>query len=121
MRGSIPAPVALSLVALLVSAPNHRAWWQWVMGSQPAPVGTSASLGEANGRGRTVAFLPRFAVKEKAVAQGVVEGGKEGLGPSLLAAAAVAARTHAIVKRELACFHTKVREVSCSGRCWEQP
>ena len=40
MRGSIPAPVALSLVALLVSAPNHRAWWQWVMGSQPAPVGT---------------------------------------------------------------------------------
>ena len=33
----------------------------------------------------------------------------------LVRAAAVAARTHAIVKRELACFHTKVREVS---RCW---
>jgi|EP01047_Picozoa_sp_COSAG01_P036812 hypothetical protein len=37
MRGSVPMPLLLSAVALLVSAPNHRAWWDWVMGD-PLPV-----------------------------------------------------------------------------------
>ena len=39
MRGSIPTPIALSIAALVLSAPNHRAWWQWVMGSQPPTIG----------------------------------------------------------------------------------
>ena len=39
MRGSIPAPIALSIAALLLSVPNHKAWWQWVMGTQPPAVG----------------------------------------------------------------------------------
>ena len=35
MRGSIPMPLLLSLIALFISVPNHRNLWDWIMGDPP--------------------------------------------------------------------------------------
>ena len=39
MRGAIPLPITLSIVALMLSVPDHNAWWRWVIGSPIPTVG----------------------------------------------------------------------------------
>jgi hypothetical protein len=39
MRGAVPLPITLSIVALLLSVPDHAAWWRWIMGDPLPTVG----------------------------------------------------------------------------------
>ena len=41
MRGAVPLPITLSLVALLLSVPDHAAWWRWIQGDPLPTVGQS--------------------------------------------------------------------------------
>jgi hypothetical protein len=39
IRGAIPLPITLSLIALGLSVPNHAAWWKWIMGERVPDIG----------------------------------------------------------------------------------
>jgi hypothetical protein len=64
IRGAIPLPITLSLVALGLSVPNHAAWWKWIIGERVPNIGQplQQQLGGASSGASLQAMTPPLVV-----------------------------------------------------------